>query len=60
MAAAAWLTRLLASELYGVVPHDAFTFAVVPVLLLCIAALACFLPARRAADLDPLRALKGN
>jgi putative ABC transport system permease protein len=59
MAAASWLTRLLASELYGVVPHDAFTFAAVPVLLLAIAALACFLPARRAADLDPLRVLKG-
>ena len=59
IAVSLWLTRSLASELYGVAPHDAFTFALVPVLLLCIAALACFLPARRAADLDPLRVLRG-
>jgi putative ABC transport system permease protein len=60
MAVSAWLTRLLASELYGVVPHDAFTFAVVPFVLLAISALACFLPAHRAARLDPMKALKGN
>ena len=59
MAVAAWATRMLSSELYGIVPHDAFTFVAVPVLLLAIAALACFLPARRAAGLDPLRVLKG-
>jgi putative ABC transport system permease protein len=60
MAAATWLAQLLASELYGIVPHDAFTFLVVPVLLLGIAAVACFLPAQRAARLDPLKSLKGN
>jgi ABC-type lipoprotein release transport system permease subunit len=43
-----------------VVPHDAFTFAVVPFVLLAISALACFLPAHRAARLDPMKALKGN
>jgi putative ABC transport system permease protein len=60
MAAATWLARLLASELYGIVPHDAFTFVIVPLVLVGIAALACFLPAHRAARLDPLRALKGS
>jgi putative ABC transport system permease protein len=60
MTVSLWLTTLLASELYGVVPHDAFTFVAVPALLLAIAALACFLPAHRAASLDPIRALKGN
>jgi predicted permease len=59
LAAAAGLSRFLASLVYGISPTDAATLAAVAVLLLLIAALACFLPARRAARIDPLRALKG-
>jgi putative ABC transport system permease protein len=51
-------TRVLASQLFGVSPSDPVTFAVVPVLLAAVAALACYLPARRASRLDPLVALR--
>ncbi len=57
--AAAWgLTRFAASFLYGIRPHDAATFTLVPVLLLGIALLACWIPARCAARVDPLTALR--
>jgi predicted permease len=52
------LSRTTASLLYGVSATDTLTFAVVPVLLLSIASAACLIPARRAASLDPLRALR--
>ncbi len=56
---AAWmLTKLTASFLYGINPHDAFTFAVVPLLLGAIALAACWIPARRAAMVDPMKALR--
>jgi len=56
---AAWmLSRLAASFLYGIQPHDAFTFAVVPPILLAIALVACWIPARRAASIDPMKALR--
>jgi putative ABC transport system permease protein len=55
-----WLTRELATQLYGVTPHDPLTFVVVPLVLLCASALACVVPARRAARLDPLRVLRGG
>jgi ABC-type antimicrobial peptide transport system permease subunit len=56
---AAWmLSRLAASFLYGIQPHDAFTFAVVPPTLLLIALVACWIPARRAASVDPMQALR--
>ena len=58
--AAAWLTQALSSELYGVTPHDTLTFVAVPLLLFIVGALACLIPARRAASLDPLRVLRGN
>ena len=57
--AAVVLSRWMASLLYGVTPHDAVTFVAVPVLLLVVTALACFVPARRAARTDPLRVLRG-
>ena len=59
MAAAMVLARSMATLLYGVTPHDTITFIAVPLLLLAVTALACFVPARRAARLDPLRVLKG-
>jgi putative ABC transport system permease protein len=58
LAAAAGATRLMASQLFGVTSSDPVTFAAVPVVLCAVAALACYLPARRASRLDPLTALR--
>lgn len=56
---AAWgLTRLLTSLLFGVSATDPLTFGVLAALLLAVAALACYFPARRAAGVDPLIALR--
>ena len=52
------LTRFLASLLFGVSTHDALTMAAVPVTLGLIALAACYVPARRAARVDPLVALR--
>jgi putative ABC transport system permease protein len=60
MTGSLWLTRAIATQLYGVTTHDAVTYAVVPVVLSIVAALACFAPARRAARLDPLTVLRGS
>jgi putative ABC transport system permease protein len=57
--AGAWaLTRVLATLLYEVKPTDPLTFVAVPVLLIAMAILACWLPARQAASVDPLTALR--
>jgi predicted permease len=56
---AAWmLARMASSFLYGIQPHDAMTFALVPPFLTVIALTACYIPARRAASIDPMRALR--
>jgi putative ABC transport system permease protein len=52
------LTRLMASMLYKVGTHDVFTFMLTPVLMLCIAMLASYLPARRAARVNPIETLR--
>jgi len=52
------LTRALGSLLYGITPHDGITYAAVSLILIVVAAAASFGPARRAARLDPLRALR--
>jgi ABC-type antimicrobial peptide transport system permease subunit len=56
---AAWmLSKLAASFLYGIQPHDALTFAVVPPFLAVIALIACWFPARRVASIEPMQALR--
>jgi ABC-type antimicrobial peptide transport system permease subunit len=58
LAASLGLTRVMESFLYGVKPTDALTFAAASVLLVAVAALAAWVPARRAAGVDPLIALR--
>src|SRR5262249_58898812 len=48
------LTRLLASQLYEIKPTDPATFGLVALGLLCVALLACYFPARRAAQTEPV------
>ena len=55
---AAFLRRAVASELYGIVGLDVKVFAVAPIILLAVAGVACFIPARRAARIDPAELLR--
>ena len=55
----AWaVSKLFTSALYGVKPHDLFTFVAAPLFLAIVAAAACWIPARRAAGAEPLEALR--
>jgi len=58
IAGALALTGLLNSVLFGIAPRDPVTFVVVPCLLGIVALIAAFLPARRAAGLEPMQTLR--
>jgi ABC-type antimicrobial peptide transport system permease subunit len=54
---AAGLQRFVRSLLFGIAPYDVLTFSAVPLLLVAVALFASYLPARRAASIDPINAL---
>ena len=58
LAGALALTRVMSSLLFGVTERDPITFGVVAALLIVVAFIACFVPARRATKVDPLVALR--
>ena len=60
LTAAAALTRVMSSMLIGVKPTDPATYAVMAAVFFLVAAIASWLPARRAAALDPTVALRGE
>jgi putative ABC transport system permease protein len=56
--AALLLTRLMESLLFGTTAGDPGTFVSVAIVLVAVALVACYLPARRATRIDPIRALR--
>ncbi|HEX5727391.1 MAG TPA: ABC transporter permease, partial [Longimicrobiaceae bacterium] len=60
IAGALLLTRFLRGMLYGVAPADPATYLQLAVLMVAVAAVAAFVPARRAAGVDPMTALRGE
>ncbi|MGD0893499.1 MAG: ABC transporter permease [Terracidiphilus sp.] len=57
IASALALTRLMSNQIFGVTAHDPLTFAGVALVLLMVAIAACYIPARRATQVDPIVAL---
>jgi putative ABC transport system permease protein len=52
------LTRLISSQLYGVTPHDPLTFGSAGLVLAVVALAACYIPAGKAMNVDPVVALR--
>jgi putative ABC transport system permease protein len=52
------MSKWISGFLFGVSPTDAATFAIVPVFLSAVSVAACYIPARRAATIDPVKALR--
>ena len=53
LAASYVLARSISTFLFGITAHDGITFVIVPLVLLAISVIACAVPARRAAKMDP-------
>ena len=60
LGAAAGLTRLMSTLLYGITPLDPVTYVAVPLVLVTATVLASYVPARRAASVDPVEALRAE
>jgi putative ABC transport system permease protein len=58
LAGAAGLSGLLSTMLFQVTPGDPISYAVTAIVLLAVAGLACYVPARRATQVDPIVALR--
>ena len=58
LVAALGLTRLMSAVLFGVSPFDPVTYLMVPLILIAVTLAASYLPARKAAHIDPVEALK--
>ena len=56
--AAFLLSRVMRSMVFGVTTHDPLTFTLLPILIVAVTTLACYLPARRASRIDPAAAIK--
>jgi len=57
---ALWLGRALSGLLFGVTAHDPIVFSAVAIVLMGVAAIACWLPASRVTRIDPATALRGD
>ena len=60
LVAAAALTRLMSTLLYGITPLDPVTYVAVPLVLMMATVIASYVPTRRAASADPIEALKAE
>jgi putative ABC transport system permease protein len=58
--ASLWLARIVRSTVYAAAPTDRLVFIAVPCIMLCVAALAAYVPARQASRIDPLLALRNQ
>jgi putative ABC transport system permease protein len=54
------VTRLLTSQLYGIRPTDPSTLAAAALVMVLVALLACYVPARRATEMDPAVTLRSE
>jgi putative ABC transport system permease protein len=60
LAAAYGVSRLIQSQLFGIGAADPVIYVIVPAILAAVAALACWLPARRASRVDPVATLRAD